>query len=73
MPSRGLHVIDPESLDPLVVEAIGAINDPVYLCLCHNTTFSITEGERLGRPAPRGLYRFRVTAVTDAAVEIGEV
>ena len=72
MPSRGLHVIDPESLDPLVVEAIGAINEPVYLCLCH-TTFSMTEGERLGRPAPRGLYRFRVTAVTDAAVEIGEV
>ena len=73
MPSRRLHLIDPESLDPLVVEAIGAINEPVYLCLCHNTTFSITEGERLGRPAPRGLYRSRVTAVTDAAVEIGEV
>ena len=33
----------------------------------------MTEGERLGGPAPRGLYRFRVTAVTDAAVEVGEV
>ena len=33
----------------------------------------MTEGERLGGPAPRGLSRFRVTAVTDAAVEVGEV
>jgi len=64
---------DPKSLDPLVVEEIGEVNEPVYLCPCHNSTFTMTEGERLGGPAPRGLYRFRVTAVTDAAVEIGEV
>jgi len=64
---------DPKSLDPLVVQEIGEINEPVYLCPCHNSTFTMTEGERLSGPAPRGLYRFRVTAVTDAAVEIGEV
>ena len=26
-----------------------------------------------GRPAPRGLYRFRVTGVTETSVVIGEV
>jgi len=66
-------VTDPSSLDPLVRAEIGDVNEPVYLCPCHNSTFTMTEGERLGGPAPRGLYRFRVTAVTDAAVEIGEV
>ena len=30
-------------------------------------------GDRLGGPAPRGLYRFRVTGVTGTHVEIGEV
>ena len=66
-------VPDPSTLDPLVLAEIGDVTDPVYLCPCHNSTFTMTEGEPLGGPAPRGLYRFRVTAVTDAAVEIGEV
>ena len=56
-----------------MVAEIGQVEDPIYLCPCHNSAFTMTEGERLGGPAPRGLYRFRVTAVTDAAVEIGEV
>ncbi len=66
-------IADPGQLDEYVVEEIGPIEDPVYLCPCHNSTFTMAEGERLGGPAPRGLYRFRVTGVSRAAVEIGEV
>ena len=64
---------DPTELDPLVLAEIGEVDEPVYLCPCHNSTFTMSDGDRLGGPAPRGLYRFRVTAVTDTAVEIGEV
>ena len=49
------------------------MSDLVYLCPCHNSTFTIAGGERLGGPAPRGLYQFRVTGVTPTHVEIGEV
>ena len=66
-------VADPGELDPVVIEEIGEVSDPVYLCPCHNSTFTLAGGERLGGPAPRGLYRFRVTGVTDTHVEIGEV
>jgi len=66
-------VADPGQLDPSVVEEIGEVRDPVYLCPCHNSTFTMAGGERLGGPAPRGLYLFRVTAVTGTHVEIGEV
>ena len=66
-------VADPGKLDRSVVEEIGEVRDPVYLCPCHNSTFTLAGGERLGGPAPRGLYRFRVTGVTDTHVEIGEV
>ena len=66
-------VADPGELDVTIVEEIGAVRDPVYLCPCHNSTFTVDGGKRLGGPAPRGLYRFRVTGVTDTHVEIGEV
>jgi Rieske Fe-S protein len=67
-------VEDPGKLPPEVVAEIGhAVNEPVYVCPCHNSTFTVEKGERLAGPAPRGLYRFRVTRVTDAVVEIGEV
>ena len=66
-------IADPGELDRYVIAEIGPITDPVYLCPCHNSTFTMAEGERLGGPAPRGLYRFRVTAVTKTSVEIGEV
>jgi hypothetical protein len=46
--------------------------EPVYVP-CHNSTFNAADGGRLAGPAPRGLYRFRVTSVTDATVEIAEV
>jgi Rieske Fe-S protein len=68
------YVRDPKTLPPEVIAEAGhAINEPVYMCPCHNSTFTGQSGERLAGPAPRGLYRFRVTKVTDATVEIGEV
>ena len=66
-------VADPTELAPAVVEEIGELTDPIYLCPCHNSTFTMAEGVRLGGPAPRGLYQFRVTGVTGTHVEIGEV
>jgi nitrite reductase/ring-hydroxylating ferredoxin subunit len=65
---------DPSTLPPEVVTEIGhPVTEPVYVCPCHNSTFNVESGERLAGPAPRGLYRFRVTGVSDVAVEIGEV
>ena len=66
-------VADPGELDSSVVQEIGDGDNPVYLCPCHNSTFTMAGGERLGGPAPRGLYQFRVTGVTRTHVEIGEV
>jgi Rieske Fe-S protein len=67
-------VPDPAKLPPELVTEIGhPVMEPVYVCPCHNSTFTVEAGERLAGPAPRGLYRFRVTRVSDAAVEIGEV
>ena len=66
-------IADPRELHADVIAETGPVEDPVYLCPCHNSVFTMAEGARLGGPAPRGLYRFRVTGVTDAAVEIGEV
>jgi Rieske Fe-S protein len=65
---------DPTKLPPEVIAEIGhPVTEPVYVCPCHNSTFRVDTGERLAGPAPRGLYRFRVTGVTGAAIEIGEV
>jgi Rieske Fe-S protein len=67
-------VPDPKVLPPEVKEEIGqAVERAVYVCPCHNSTFKADDGGRLAGPAPRGLYRFRVTKVTEAAVEIAEV
>jgi Rieske Fe-S protein len=67
-------VPDPKSLPQDVKDEIGHVVDhSVYLCPCHNSTFKAEDGARLSGPAPRGLYRFGVTGVNDAAVEIGEV
>ena len=68
------YVADPSRLPQEIVDEIGhPVSEPVYVCPCHNSTFSVTDGERLAGPAPRGLYRFRVTGVSAAAVEIAEV
>ena len=67
-------VADPSKLPPELVSEIGhPVAEPVYVCPCHNSTFAVETGERLAGPAPRGLYRFRVTGVSATAVEIGEV
>ena len=67
------YVEDPKRIPQEVITEIGRpVSEPVYVCPCHNSTFKV-DGERLSGPAPRGLYRFRVTAVSAAAVEIGEV
>jgi Rieske Fe-S protein len=67
-------VVDPSKLPQEITDQIGhAVTEPVYVCPCHNSTFKIDDGARLAGPAPRGLYRFRVTGVTAAAVEIAEV
>jgi Rieske Fe-S protein len=67
-------VADPSKLPSEITGQIGRpVTEPVYVCPCHNSTFNIEEGARLAGPAPRGLYRFKVSAVTAAAVEIAEV
>jgi Rieske Fe-S protein len=67
-------VPDPNRLPQDVKDEIGhAVSNSVYICPCHNSTFKAEDGERLAGPAPRGLYRFRVTGVSDTAVEIAEV
>jgi Rieske Fe-S protein len=67
-------VADPSKLPPEIVADVGhPVTEPVYVCPCHNSTFAVETGERLAGPAPRGLYRFRVTGVNSAAIEIGEV
>ena len=67
------YVPDPSRLAKDILDEIGkSVTEPVYVCPCHNSTFKV-DGERMAGPAPRGLYRFRITAVTAAAVEIGEV
>jgi Rieske Fe-S protein len=68
------YVSDPGRIPQEVLDAVGRpMKDPVYICPCHNSTFKVEDGERLAGPAPRGLYRFRVTNVTASAVEIAEV
>lgn len=68
------YVDDPKRLPQEIVNEIGRpVTQPVYVCPCHNSTFGVEDGERLAGPAPRGLYRFRVTSVTETAIEIGEV
>jgi Rieske Fe-S protein len=67
-------VPDPSKLPPEIKGEIGhPVDHSVYVCPCHNSTFKAEDGERLAGPAPRGLYRFKVTNVTAAAVEIAEV
>jgi Rieske Fe-S protein len=67
------YISNPASLAKEIVDEIGhPVDDPVYVCPCHNSTFKV-DGDRLAGPAPRGLYRFRVTATSETSVEVGEV
>lgn len=67
-------VADPTRLPQDVKDDIGqVVKNAVYLCPCHNSAFKAEDGERLAGPAPRGLYRFRVTGVSAAAVEMARL
>jgi Rieske Fe-S protein len=66
-------ITDPSRLPEEITGQLGKVSEPVYVCPCHNSTFKMDDGSRLAGPAPRGLYRFRVTNVNETAVEIGEV
>lgn len=67
-------VADPTKLPQEIVDEIGhPMKEPVYVCPCHNSTFSVEDGLRLAGPAPRGLYRFRVTSTGASTIEIAEV
>ena len=66
-------ITDPSRLPEEISSQLGKVTEPVYVCPCHNSTFKMDDGSRLAGPAPRGLYRFRVTRVSATAVEIGEV
>ncbi len=47
---------------------------PLFECACHQSVFdALQDGERISGETPRGLYRFRITNVSDSAVEIGEI
>jgi Rieske Fe-S protein len=76
-PHEGCDVEFLRDADQLPPEVKGEIGRPVagsvYVCPCHNSTFAASDGSRLAGPAPRGLYRFKVTGVTPAALEIAEV
>ena len=67
------YIDDLKRIPQEVITEIGRpVSEPVYVCPCHNSSFKV-DGDRLSGPAPRGLYRFRITAVNAAAVEIAEV
>ena len=51
----------------------GATSSPVFSCGCHHSAFHGVDGNKINGPTHRGLYRFRVTDVSEGAVVIGEV
>jgi Rieske Fe-S protein len=66
-------IADPARIPSEVTDALGHLSEALYICPCHNSTFKIDDGSKLFGPAPRGLYRFKVTAVNGTAVEVGEI
>ena len=62
--------------DPSRLAAItgGTATHPLFECGCHASVFDAAkEGERISGETPRGLYRFRISSVTEGLVEIGEI
>ena len=63
-------VTDPSRL----VKIAGTPARPVFECGCHASVFDpLEDGARLSGESPRGLYRFRISSVTETEVEIGEI
>ena len=62
--------------DPTRLAALtgGTATHPLFECGCHASVFDAArEGERISGETPRGLYRFRISGVTQGFVEIGEI
>jgi Rieske Fe-S protein len=61
---------------PVRLKKMSGIDNPhpLFECGCHFSVFdALQDGARISGLTPRGLYRFRITAVSEAGVEIGEV
>jgi Rieske Fe-S protein len=63
-------ITDPDRLAKMIG---GTPTHPLFECGCHSSVFDAQDGARVSGETPRGLYRFRITNVTDSAVEIGEI
>jgi Rieske Fe-S protein len=64
-------ITDPDRLAALTG---GTATHPLFECGCHASVFdALQDGARMSGETPRGLYRFRITNVSDRAVEIGEI
>jgi Rieske Fe-S protein len=62
--------------DPTRLAALtgGTATHPLFECPCHASVFDAArEGEKISGETPRGLYRFRISGVTQGLVEIGEI
>ncbi len=52
----------------------GAASPPLFECGCHLSLFdAAADGAKISGETPRGLYRFRITSISQATVEINEV
>jgi Rieske Fe-S protein len=52
----------------------GTATHPLFECGCHLSVFDAAEdGARISGETPRGLYRFRIGAITGDTVEITEI
>jgi len=64
-------IIDPARLATMTG---GTATHPLFECGCHSSVFdALQDGARVSGETPRGLYRFRITSVSDGVVEIAEV
>ena len=52
----------------------GTATHPLFECGCHASVFDAArDGARIAGETPRGLYRFRISGVTEGLVEIREI
>ncbi|HEX2476982.1 MAG TPA: Rieske 2Fe-2S domain-containing protein [Lacipirellulaceae bacterium] len=52
----------------------GTVTHPLFECGCHASVFDpLQNGARVSGETPRGLYRFRISGISDGIVEINEV
>jgi Rieske Fe-S protein len=52
----------------------GTVTHPLFECGCHASVFdALEDGAKVSGETPRGLYRFRITGVSEGVIEIGEI